>query len=175
MTSFCLNPLFKGPAPNSHIVWGRLHHVNRGTAFKPPMTAQHSCVHAHLHTGRGEGTPAPSATPVTRKGTVGALTRAGLLEGCRPLEEVRKWSGAQPLGQPLTFAHPQYGPSPRKRGLHSDRDAAVSMFYKSYMTFHFLLVWLGWVFPDQRPNQGPCIGSMEYQPLSHQGRPSCCC
>ena len=70
------------------------------------MTAQHSCVHAHLHTGRGEGTPAPSATPVTRKSTVGALTRAGLLEGCRPLEEVRRWSGAQPLGQPPTSAHP---------------------------------------------------------------------
>ena len=36
-------------------------------------------------------------------------------------------------------------PSPRKRGLQSDKDVAVSMFYKSYMTFHFLLVWLGWV------------------------------
>ena len=119
VTSFYLNPLFKGPAANSHIVWGargRLHHVNRGTAFKPSMTAQHSCVHAHLHTGRGEGPPAPSATPVTRKSTVGALTRAGLLEGCRPLEEIRRWSGAQPLGQPPTSAHPPIRAQPQEEG-----------------------------------------------------------
>ena len=115
MTSFCLNPLFKGPAPNSHIVWGRLHHVNRGTAFKPPMTAQHSCVHAHLHTGRGEGTPAPSATPVTRKGTVGRSPGPASWKAA----DLWKRSGSGPelslWGSPHLCPPPSTGPAPGRR------------------------------------------------------------
>lgn len=84
------------------------------------------------------------------KDALGELTQAGLLEGCRPLEEGRKRSGAQPLGQPPTFAHPSVLAEPQEEETAECKEAGVFLFYKLHMAFHFLIVWLGWVLAAAR-------------------------
>ena len=87
--------------------------MNRGTAFKPSVTAQHSCTQAHLHAGRGEGTPASSAAPDTR-------TRARWGSSPRPASwkaaDLWKRSGSGPelslWGSPPLCPPPSRGPAP---------------------------------------------------------------